>query len=780
MNTFFKKSTKKTDQQSNTDEYNESNGTDYAINEEVDISVKDGDTRSSNPPSPPIRPTLHDIQSASWPRLPELALTTSRDSHIDFKVLNYPESPTSLKNPEIESDTDAKTQSRNVSFDDRYSSLTCSQLPSLNNDHHKVEFIPQDSEANSLVEAALDKDEAKDRHVRFQDHVVESAALVQRMLSVKRSPQHAPDPLQTAILNRHENRIDEEEISLQPTGPALGGGSVLASLMKLEAARNQNEKPKKKKHSKERKSLHLKRKKSRPVSLVNLPSQISTEPLLQEPSKKLKRPPLVNRSSSWLSEVASSKYLVPSLEKRKKTTPSFSRRSSNDSILTTASQFEPITLEDRIRITFEIANILQKQEFLRKLCKSLMLYGCPAHRLEYVMHRVSRTLGVEAEYIYMPSVMLVTFIDSTTHTTETHFIRQNQTFEMHRLSDIYRLEKLVSHGEVSVDEALEFIDKVYNQPPLYPLWLHPFVYAVAAFAGCILFFGGRWQEAGVAAVLGMFFASNELFSKTLASFQPIWEITVCILIGFVARAITKYGFCFTPIAFSSFIIVLPGYPMAIAIIELVSRQLVSGVVRMVYAIIFSFLLGYGVSMGSELYVAMDKESTLIQSEACNLANRATTCVSSESQWFNFLMVPMFAMAFCVFLKARPPRWPIMASVAAFGYTINYALACWAHAPSQILQVVPAFGLGLVGNLLSKFTGKMSFDAVLIGVFYLVPSSLGLKAAIGLFSTTEEVGTQGAGFALAMIESSIGITLGLFLATLVVYPRGTQHTPLLNL
>lgn len=253
----------------------------------------------------------------------------------------------------------------------------------------------------------------------------------------------------------------------------------------------------------------------------------------------------------------------------------------------------------------------------------------------------------------------------------------------------------------------------------------------------------------------MFFASNELFSKTLASFQPIWEITVCILIGFVARAITKYGFCFTPIAFSSFIIVLPGYPMAIAIIELVSRQLVSGVVRMVYAIIFSFLLGYGVSMGSELYVAMDKESTLIQSEACNLANRATTCVSSESQWFNFLMVPMFAMAFCVFLKARPPRWPIMASVAAFGYTINYALACWAHAPSQILQVVPAFGLGLVGNLLSKFTGKMSFDAVLIGVFYLVPSSLGLKAAIGLFSTTEEVGTQGAGFALAMIESSIG-------------------------
>jgi uncharacterized membrane protein YjjB (DUF3815 family) len=62
---------------------------------------------------------------------------------------------------------------------------------------------------------------------------------------------------------------------------------------------------------------------------------------------------------------------------------------------------------------------------------------------------------------------------------------------------------------------------------------------------------------------------------------------------------------------------------------------------------------------------------------------------------------------------------------------------------------------MMGNLLSKFTGKMSFDTVLLGVFYLVPSGLGLKAAVGLFSGSDEVGSQGAGFALAMIENSIG-------------------------
>lgn len=170
-------------------------------------------------------------------------------------------------------------------------------------------------------------------------------------------------------------------------------------------------------------------------------------------------------------------------------------------MFTTASQFEPITLEDRVRITFEIANILQKQEFLRKLAKSLMLYGCPAHRLEYIMRRVSATIGVDAEYVYMPNVMFMTFFDSSTHTTETHFIRQAQTFEMHKLGEVYRLEKLVSHGEVSVDEALEFIDRVANEPSFYPVWLNAFVYALASFAGCILFFYGSWYDGCVSAGL---------------------------------------------------------------------------------------------------------------------------------------------------------------------------------------------------------------------------------------------------------------------------------------
>lgn len=128
----------------------------------------------------------------------------------------------------------------------------------------------------------------------------------------------------------------------------------------------------------------------------------------------------------------------------------------------------------------------------------------------------------------------------------------------------------------------------------------------------------------------MLFAVNELFSTFVSSLQPIWEITVCILIGFVARGLQYYGFCFIPIAFSSFIVVLPGYPMIIAIIELVSRQLVNGVVRMVYAVIYSFLLGYGVSLGSSLYLAIDKNATVLPVNHSGLTFSWFLCLESRS------------------------------------------------------------------------------------------------------------------------------------------------------
>ncbi|KAG0743986.1 hypothetical protein G6F57_006067 [Rhizopus arrhizus] len=609
----------------------------------------------------------------------------------------------------------------------------------------------------TLVENFVEPADPTKQHAGLRDYIAEAEELVQNILGTKMNNnvannEHSQHNHEGSSKQRTVESIEESR-SCNPR-PANTNGSVLASLMKLDNLRRQAFLAKMK-HAKMRK---LQKNKLRdPASAHNLKIDSSSE--MHDPSTSTDKR-ATSRPNSWLSNLTTSQHVVPSLQKKKMANAnSMSRRTSIDSLYTTSSQFDALTFDDRIRITFEIAGILQRQEFLRKLVKALMLYGAPAHRLECIMRQVSSTLGIEAEYVYIPNVMFLTFVDQSTHTTQTHFIRCSQLFDMHKLGEIFRLEKLVSHGEVTVDEALEFIDQVEAEPPFYPAFITPFVYAVASFCGSVMFYGGDFKEGGLSAALAIFFALYELLSGHYLSLQPIWEITVCIFIGFVSRAVWRYGFCFTPVAFASFIIILPGYTITISIIELISRQLVSGVIRMVYAIIYAFLLGYGIEMGSQMFSTIDPESVSAQgvAKACRDASLSNTCRAIISKWFYFLTVPLFAVTYCIFLRARPPRWPVMILVAATGFVVTYALACYTSAPSQVLQVVPAFVVGLLGNVLSKMTGKMHLDAVILGIFYMVPGSLGLKAALGFFGRNEhgEFANQGAGFALSMIETCIG-------------------------
>lgn len=210
---------------------------------------------------------------------------------------------------------------------------------------------------------------------------------------------------------------------------------------------------------------------------------------------------ILSRPSSWLPSLATDD-IVPTLQKRKSTTVAdISRRTSIDSTCSTASQFEPLNSSERLNITFNIAHILQRKEFLRKLVKALMLYGAPAHRLENIMREVSSILCVDAEYIYLPNVMFLTFFDQCTHTTETHFIRCIQLFDMQKLGEIFRIEKLLAHGEITLERALLYIIEVEEQAPLYPTWTNPLIYAIASFCGSIMFYGGDFKEGGLSAIL---------------------------------------------------------------------------------------------------------------------------------------------------------------------------------------------------------------------------------------------------------------------------------------
>jgi uncharacterized membrane protein YjjB (DUF3815 family) len=65
----------------------------------------------------------------------------------------------------------------------------------------------------------------------------------------------------------------------------------------------------------------------------------------------------------------------------------------------------------------------------------------------------------------------------------------------------------------------------------------------------------------------------------------------------------------------------------------------------------------------------------------------------------------------------------MSTVACAGYATSFALSNYVNTSQQVVQLVPAFVVGVLGNGWTKWKKQMSFDAILLGAFFLVPGNI---------------------------------------------------------
>ncbi|CAD6588415.1 MAG: hypothetical protein CYPHOPRED_004382, partial [Cyphobasidiales sp. Tagirdzhanova-0007] len=93
--------------------------------------------------------------------------------------------------------------------------------------------------------------------------------------------------------------------------------------------------------------------------------------------------------------------------------------------------------------------------------------------------------------------------------------------------------------------------------------------------------------------------------------------------------------------------------------------------------------------------------------------------------------------------------------------------------SDIVSFIGSFVIGILGNLYSRLFRGTGFVVMVTGVLFLVPS--GIAAAGGLAMT--ETGNSGDSYSngliigFRMVQVAIGITVGLFFSSFVVYSFG---------
>ena len=413
----------------------------------------------------------------------------------------------------------------------------------------------------------------------------------------------------------------------------------------------------------------------------------------------------------------------------------------------------------------------------------------------------SRVLEIDGQFLYIPGCMIISFDDQSTHTTEVKIVRATQGVDLGKLQDTHEVYKEVLHDTIGVEEAMERLDDVIKRKDEFGPWTRVVVYGFASMCVGPFAFGARPIDMPIAFVLGSLLGIMQLILSPRSDlYSNVFEISAAVLTSFLARVFGSIRggkvFCFSALAQSAIALILPGYTILCASLELQSRNIVAGSVRMIYAVIFSLLLGFGITIGTAIYGAIDKNAT-----------NDTTCRTTMPVWFEFIFVPPFTLCLIVINQGKYKQMPMMLAVAFAGYVVNHFSAKRFSSNAEIANTLGALAIGVIGNLYSRLSHGLAAAALLPAVFVQVPSGLaaggslisGLSSANQLTNQTVNgtatngtavVGNATSAFtvdvnsdvlnvAYSMIQIAIGITVGLFMSALVVYPFGKRRSGLFS-
>lgn len=220
--------------------------------------------------------------------------------------------------------------------------------------------------------------------------------------------------------------------------------------------------------------------------------------------------------------------------------------------------------KEESRITVHIAETLFRQEYIIKLCRALMLYGAPTHRLEEYLSMTARVLEIDGQFLYLPGCMVISFDDRSTHTTEVRIVRSAQGIDLGKLKDVHRIYKEVMHDVVGVEEGTERLDSIMNAPTKFSPWLRVLVFGLTSAVSAPFSFKARLIDLPLLFCFGCLVGFLQLIVSPKSSlYSNVFEVSAVVLVSFLARAFGSIAggslFCFSALAQGGIVMLLPGY-----------------------------------------------------------------------------------------------------------------------------------------------------------------------------------------------------------------------------
>lgn len=157
-----------------------------------------------------------------------------------------------------------------------------------------------------------------------------------------------------------------------------------------------------------------------------------------------------------------------------------------------------------------ITDLLTRQQFILKLAKALMTFGAPSHRLESQLAATALVLEIDAQFIHIPSIVIVSFGDTETKTSETVFIKASGGLELGKLHKVHNVYKAVVHDEMEAAEGTRQIHELLKAPKEYNIWQRIILAFLCSGIIAPMAFGGSFIDGLASGALGTLLAFMQL------------------------------------------------------------------------------------------------------------------------------------------------------------------------------------------------------------------------------------------------------------------------------
>lgn len=390
--------------------------------------------------------------------------------------------------------------------------------------------------------------------------------------------------------------------------------------------------------------------------------------------------------------------------------------------------------------------------FILRLGRALHLHGYPAYRLEELLARTSARLGLSAQFFSTPTSIYCGF--GELERQRTFLIRiEPGDVNLGKLVELDQVICQVVNSHLTPDDGSKRIEAISRARSPYGPFIRIVSYSLASAASARIIGGGS-KEIAVSAVIGVLIGLLHLLSGRVNSLSfvvtPGAAFLASLCSGLLSQQFGPYSVFNATLA--GLIVLLPGLTLTMAMAELSTRNLVSGVSRLSAALVVLIGMGFGVDVGSRLAIVL--------AGSPRIAN--PVMLPAWTEWIALLVLPL---TFTVLLRAhlRDSVWIIITGMLAVGASRLSSLALG----PELGPFLGALTVGVVSRLYAELLRRPSTVTLIPGILLLVPGSIGFRSIISMLDNQI---VPGIGTGFGMILMAMALVTGVLTSSLIIPVR----------